>query len=130
MISDTPQFITVLSSAARTASTTSSSFTVLPGQTLTLQLNITAASGTGGLTLRVDMLDPVSGVWSGICQDTSARTTTLTNMYQVGPGSTRSGGMVNASLLGYQAQLVGPVRVTITAGDASSYTYGITASIA
>lgn len=130
MISDTPQFITLLSSAARTATTTSSAVQIASGQTITCHLNITVASGTGGLTFRIEMQDPISGNWFWIATDGAARTTATNYQFQVGPGSSRVGGMTTAAFYCFQAVLTGPIRIGVAHGDATSYTYSVTASIA
>lgn len=123
---------TLLASAARTATTTSALTLDTTGyDTITLMLSITAASGTGGLTLRLEMQDPVSGIWMGLGADTTARTTTNQLGFQFGPGSPGTQtGISTFSTLFKQCAFTGPIRVTVAHGDASSYTYAVTYSLA
>jgi hypothetical protein len=98
---------------------------IAPGQTLAILFNLTAVSGTGSVTLRVEQQDPVSGIWVGVCTD-AVRTTTATALLHIGPGSTRVGGMANFGMTAYQTQLLGAVRVVVSHADGSNYTYGVT----
>ena len=126
MIAENPVYGTLLASASRSVATTSSAIEVKPGQHLTLFFSITVVSGTGGLTLQVQQQDPTTGTWYTVANDSAARTTVIAFEYQIGAAAARGGGMSNVSALGYQLQLMGPVRINISVGDASAYTYSVT----
>jgi len=114
---------TLIASAAYTSTQTGLTFNVPPGGTAQCFVAVTAASGTGGLTVRFEMQDPTSGNWYGVCTASAATISVGSSVYSVGPGSTRTGGMSNYSALAYQYPIVGNCRVVVNHGDASSYTY-------
>ena len=55
--------VALLASAARTTTTTTTSFDPAGFDTVTVILNVSVASGTGGLAVRLEFQDPVSGNW-------------------------------------------------------------------
>lgn len=130
MSAEIPNVGTFLASATRTATTTSSAVNVDPGRTLTVFLLPTAASGTGGLTLSIEMQDPTSSTYVAIGQDMTARTGTSNLGFQVGPGSSGSGTLASSSYVMKQITVSGNVRIKVTHGDASNYTYSVTYTIA
>lgn len=110
---------TLLASAARTAAATSAAQTNYNARGVVLILSVTAASGTGGLQVRFDFLDPISGNALGITALPTAVTATGTYSYVIYPGAS-SGGTQNTSNVcprSWQAR--------VAVGDASSYTYSL-----
>ncbi len=118
---------TLLASAARTASTSTASFDASGFRTLVLFLNISAASGTGGLRLFVEYQDPISGLWrTPIVVPSSAVTSIQLVPVCVGPGlgSLSSGASVSAGgIVGLP--LSSAMRITVSHSDGSSYTYSL-----
>ena len=96
-----------LASAARTATTTSTTLTN-PGATgVQLHLNVTAASGTGGLQVQIMSVNPADQTSSlAITALPTAVTATGTTVLTLYPGAATSG-------------------TQATAGDSSSYTYSV-----
>jgi hypothetical protein len=111
---------TLLASAARTATTSSSNQTNYNGRGVLLILNVTAASGSGGLTLRVQGVDPVSGLSVALNTPPAAITATGTFGYLVYPG-------IAGPNLSQASSTVLPRTwfVSMTHGDATSYTYSL-----
>lgn len=117
---------TLLASATRTATTSSAAINAANAKALIIFLNVTAASGTGGLRPTIDFLDPVSGNWRGLVACFSAAVTaTGTTPFAAGPGigsgqgfAINSGGWVGVPM---SSQL----RITVSHLDASSYTYSL-----
>jgi hypothetical protein len=122
---------TLLASAARTASAGPQIPAVQQvSQNLTLTLNVTVASGTGGLTPVVQWQDPT---YTGAFQPAPITlltcptvTSTGTYTYTIGPGASLAptGG---TAVLDSTLPQAG-VTVTVNHGDASSYTYSLTAT--
>lgn len=115
----------LLASAVRTATVSSDTFRVdedLQGQRLIVFLNVTAASGTGGLTLTVEGYDIASQSWFRMVAG-SALITTGKRIYALGNGVSA------AAAADITAAVAAPVpeswRVTVTHGDASNYTYSV-----
>ena len=106
-------------SAARTTSTTTASIDTGGFRVLTVFLNVTAVPGSGGLSVSVDMLDPVSGQWSN-CNFTSAPSVASVGLtqYQMPAG-------LVASTACTVAGLTPQIRVRVTAASAASYTYSL-----
>lgn len=114
--------ISLLASAARTATTSTAA---QPGdyqRGVLVVLKITAASGTGGLQTQVEVQDAVTGDWVALNTAPTAVTATGTKTYLVYPGAT-GGAVTQATSL----PVGGTWRVTVTAGDSSSYTYSVAA---
>jgi hypothetical protein len=118
---------TVLASAARTASTSGSSVDWVRYKGVILFLNITAASGTGGLSIYPEYQDPVSASWNRIYNypSTASRITTAgLQILHLGPGIGATIGGANQG--GFCAAfLSSAIRFTVNHGDASSYTYSL-----
>lgn len=114
---------TALASQARTATTTSSIQRNLSDSgCLIVYLNITAASGTGGLQLQVQGVDYATGNAYSIMALPTAKTATGSFAYVVGPSCTFTGGDVAAATSTFvPSQFV----IKVTHGDASSYTYSV-----
>lgn len=127
-----PERGTLLASAARTATTFSSVIDLAGARAIALFLNVSSASGTGGLRVGLQYLDPESGTWLTLVNfDTAALTATGTRVYcaGIGIGTIASG---TASGFGSIAgvPLTSQMRIAVTHLDASSYTYSIGYEIA
>ena len=117
-----PQDVIIFPSAARTSRPTSPIITNPGYSGMNLYLNITAASGIGGLVPQMYYIDPVSGTTSlqGVFGVT-ARTATGLFVYTLYPAS----GLL--TLNGGAAVIILPsnYQLTVSHGDASSYTYSV-----
>jgi len=117
--------ITLLPLAARTAAIAT------PGQStpgcrgVTVVVNVTAASGTGGLTAQYQVQDPVSGSWKTLWAATAALTAPGLAMYLLYPGAASGAGISYTQVV--SVPLSFNWRVNIAVGDASSYTYSVSA---
>ena len=115
---------TALASAARTVSTITTDISSGEYRGLILYLNVTAASGTGGLTPRLIAKDPLSGVTSVSAAASTAATTTGLRVYHFGPGV----GALAGAGVGWGAagvMLSANFQLQVLHGDASSYTYSL-----
>jgi hypothetical protein len=122
--------VAIATSAARTATTTSSTFeNTLGTRGIALYLNVSAASGTGGLTLGLQWRDPVSQAWTTIWSAAAAvtATTSTPKVYMLSPdqGGTAASGFTEVKY----AVVPRFWRVVVTAGDSSSYTYSVGATL-
>lgn len=119
--------VPLLTSAARTVQTSSPLQTLPWNACATFYLDITAASGTGGLKLRIDVTDPLSGASATYCPALPSAAIVAIGLYvfQVGPFSE-----TNMSLTGNWGTIM-PLqwKATVTVGDASSYTYSLSADL-
>jgi hypothetical protein len=121
-----PTRSTLLVSATRTANTATATLDLSSYSAVVCYLNISSSSGTGGLRLIPEYLDPVSGLWRAPIQ-TGAANTTLVGLvpYMFGPGlgtlmtATANVGVVAA------IPLVSAMRFSVIPTDASSYTYSL-----
>lgn len=84
-------------------------------------LNVTAASGTGGLTVRINAVDPGSGSNVALNAAPTAVTATGTYSYALYPYGAATGDVTQATSF----YLPRSFRVTVAVGDASSYTYSL-----
>lgn len=120
--------ITLLASAARTtqAQGTSADQTNINFRGILIFLNVTVASGTGGLQIRIQGKDPVSGVYQSLHTIPTAIIATGMTTYQL--GSVNLGTSAN---MGQSATVILPRtwRLLMVVGDASSYTYSVGASL-
>lgn len=116
---------TALASAPRTATTASAEIVNYNGSAILWYLNVTAASGTGGLQAAIQIKDPVSGVYSNLSGLPTAVIATGQKAYGVWRGAGAGGGLTNA----YNVVLPRTFRINVTHGDASSYTYSVGYSI-
>lgn len=116
----------LLESAARTASATGPQLSDPAAQSARLYLNVTAASGTGGLTLQLRGYDKVSGTAAVIFADASAITATGLYVFEIGPA-------VGAADTHRRAVLSAFLPVVwdakVVAGDGSSYTYSLSSEL-
>ncbi len=117
------QNLTLLASATRTTTTSSSPQTNQNLHGVVVFLNVTAASGTGGLVVRIQMQDPVSGTWASLNAAPTAVTATGLATYAVYPNI--------AAGFNQQTNTILPTnwRVQVTHNDSSNYTYSVGASV-
>lgn len=115
---------TALASAARTASTLSSNFSTRGARGIIVYLNITAASGTGGLTPRLFGVDPLTSAVATSAAASTPVTTVGLRVYHFGPGC--GGANAGTAAWGSVGVLLGALSaIQILHGDASSYTYSV-----
>jgi hypothetical protein len=115
---------TALASAARTASTLSANFPTKGARGIIVYLNVTAASGTGGLTLRPFGVDPQTMAVATSGTTTGVITTVGLRVFHFGPGC----GAANAgsSAWGSVGIMLGRLMaLQVLHADASSYTYSL-----
>ncbi len=110
-----------LAAAARTATTTSPNLDNPNGRAIWIWLNVTAASGTGGLQVQVFSVDPVSGATVSISGKPTAISATGCQSYLYSPSAESSG---NAIKIGTNP-IPRTFQIVVTHGDASSYTYSV-----
>lgn len=112
---------TLLASAARTAVTNSPDMVNHNARALIVYLKVTAASGTGGLTVLIRGRDPINNFSFTLHANPTAVTAIGSYAYIVGLGA---GGAVGGEV---KMNVATPIprswRVTVSPGDASSYTY-------
>lgn len=111
---------TALVSAARTASTASADIINPSCRGIMIFLDISIASGTGGLQVTLQVKNPITGAYSQVNPSPAAITIITPAVYVIYPGAT--GGNVN--------QVTGePIprtfRIRVVHGDATSYTYSV-----
>jgi hypothetical protein len=117
--------VTLLASATRTSTTSSADQTNYNGRGVLVYLNVTAASGTGGLTLTIQAKDPVTGTYQTLNSAPTAVTATGFKTYELYPGAATTGGLTQA----VQQPLPRTWRVQVAHGDSSNYTYSVSASV-
>lgn len=117
---------TVLASAARTATNQSTEQSNLNGRTLLVYLDVTVASGTGGLQLTLQGKVAATAGWKTLTPAPTAVLTTGTFLYIFGPGG---GANSQASLTPPNISIPAEWRINVTHGDGSSYTYSVSASL-
>ena len=115
---------TLLASAARTVTTYSANQTNYNARGVIVVLNVTAASGTGGLQVILQAIDPVSGGAVSLNATPTAVIAIDRLAYIFYPGAT---GGVAAQITGIP--LPRTWRVGVVHGDASSYTYSLSYSL-
>jgi len=117
---------TLLASAARTTSTSSPFQTNYNAAGVFVVLNVTAASGTGGLTVKIWARDTYSSTSIQLNPDPTAITAIGRYGYMLYPGASASGiagaGWVNQFI---PAALPRTWYVEVRHGDTSSYTYSV-----
>ncbi len=112
--------VTDLASAARTT-TQNIDITTYNGRALIVTLDLTAYSGTGGLTVSINHKDPASGKFVQLHANFAQIVATGTYTYIIGSNAVAAGGVT-----GVGANPIGrTVRITVTVGDASSQTYSL-----
>lgn len=113
---------TLLASAARTETTVSSTQTNYNSRGVMLFFNVSVASGTGGLTLRLTGVDPVTGTHYSMLVST-AFITTGGRSYIIYPGVSTAAVNDVTGTSSFMVPRQWGVRVVHS--DASSYTYSI-----
>lgn len=118
---------TALASAARTAYVISADIINYNGRGILIFLNVTAASGTGGLQVRLMAKDPVSGTYFAMAATPTAVTATGKNAYVFYPGSSAGA----AGNVAQNVSIVMPrtIAIEVIHGDGTSYTYSVGYSI-
>jgi len=116
---------TLLASAARTATTMSANQTNYNARGLHVTLDISVASGTGGLQIRAQGIDIASGNFYSLNGAPTAIVATGTYDYEFYPGV--SGVVAGSNNVNGRSSTSLPRiwRLTVTHGDASSYTYSV-----
>lgn len=117
---------TLLASAARTATTSSAAQTNRNAHGVMIFLNITIASGLGGIKIRLLGRDPVSGADVFLNADPTPITATGLYAYELYPAA-GTAGVAGAGNVQQRTQAVLPRTwlVQVTHMDASSYTYSV-----
>lgn len=113
--------ITVLASAARTATVNSSDFEG-SANAANVVIDVTAASATPSITVKIQGKDVLSGAYYDILTS-AAITGTGTTVLKVGPGTTA------AANLAVSETLPNVWRVRVEHADADSITYSVGASV-
>jgi hypothetical protein len=116
----------LLASAARTASTATIKFTDRDARIVRLYLNVTVATGTGGLQPQIRGYDAISGNAVALTTGGSAIVGTGTYVYEMGLAEGTAAGNVKECVL---RPLPTIWDVNVVAGDSSSYTYSLSAEI-
>jgi hypothetical protein len=111
----------LLPAATRTATATAADQTNANGRGVILYLDVTAASGSGGLTVQIQGKDPSSGKYKQLNVNPTAVVAAGTTAVALYPGASTTGGLAQATA---QA-LPRTWRVVVSHGDASSYTYSL-----
>lgn len=118
--------LTLSKSAARTTAQDFVPPNNLEATGVQVVLNVTVASGTGGLTISIEGQDPVSGAWFKLNADPTAVTATGTYVYELVAGAGAASGGVTQRTGGV---LPFNWRVHVAVGDASGYTYSVGANL-
>ena len=116
--------VTVLSSAARTATTTSAEFQWLDAKAF-MVVNVTATVATPGITPQVQVYDMASGTWVPMYVYAAPLTPTSAHTYLfifTDTAFTPTGTYIQESK---QVYLAPRMRVVITHADADSITYSV-----
>lgn len=113
--------LTLLASAARTTTVSSSDQTNYNGRGVHVVVDVTSA-GTGSITATIEAKDVLSGKYYTLLAG-AAVTTNSTNVYKVYPGITATANVSASDIL------TRTWRVTITHNNANSITYSCGASV-
>lgn len=119
-----PQLVTVLPSAARTATPANTNEYILTGKFrgLIVVVDVTAVTSTPSTVISIQGVDRVSGKTYAIL-DSAALVATGTTVLRVGAGLTAAANLV-------ANDLVPPfIRIVATHGNANSMTYSVSAMI-
>jgi hypothetical protein len=119
---------TALAAATRSATTAATQFDGTGYKGLIAYLNLYTASGTGGLLVVLQYLDPVSGSWmNGPFAPSTAKTTTGTFCVMFGEGiAAGTGGTINTAQSADRGAMLGQqVRLMVSHGDATNYGYSL-----
>jgi hypothetical protein len=116
----------LLTSAARTATTASAAQGDRYAKGVRLYLNVTVASGTGGLQPQIDGYDRVSGTYVALSTGGTAIVATGLYVYEFYPTAPAAAGNVKEA---QSKQLPGQWQANVIHGDTSSYTYSLSADV-
>ena len=118
---------TLLASAARTATLNSGNQTNHNSQGVIVILNVTAASGSGGLTVTIWGIDPVTGSSYQVTDAPTAILATGRYAYELCPGSSAAAVTGSAARVRQRtsARLPRTWYAEVAHGDATSYTYSL-----
>lgn len=105
----------------RTSSYTSPTYKAPTEAGILVVLDVTEASGTGGLTLRINAHDQASSQAVPLNADPTAVTATGTTSYALYPFGAVSGNVTQAT----EFYLPALFSISVTHGDSSSYTYSV-----
>lgn len=114
----------VASSAARTTTFTSDDFVVPYGKTLLLVIKVTTGAATPSVTPSIRGVDVSGDEYTVLTGAAITSTSPATVLMRVGDG------VAEVANLGSSIPLPEKWRVVMTAGDADSLTYAITAEVA
>jgi hypothetical protein len=117
---------TALASAARTAQTDSAVIDARHYSGIAVFLVVTAASGTGGVSLQVVASDPVSGQGRTIGASTVASTATGPHVLILRNGSMSHNNPAFSGASGSHPGIPPRFFIRATHADGSSYTYSVT----
>jgi hypothetical protein len=118
---------TLLASAARTADVVSPNQTNYNARGVLVSLNITAASGTGGLKVLIQNVEPVVGSGRTLNATPAPITATGTYYFILYPGASGSGASGISQVTSYPLPRSWGVYVQHV--DTSSYTYSLAYSL-
>ena len=117
---------TLLASGARTASILSPQQTNYNARGVIVYLDVTVASGTGGLQVQVQAVDPVTGNRFLLNSAPTAITATGRYAYELYPGSSAAGAAGNQFVNQRTAAALPRIWLaSVTHSDTSSYTYSL-----
>ena len=124
------QDLILLPSATRTALTQSAVQTNRNARGVLIYMSVTAASGTGGLTINIEAVDPASGSVEFLNSSPAAITAITGNLaiYLLYPGASSTNAGINVHQV-TSGILPATWRVRVTPGDSTNYTYSIGASL-
>lgn len=117
--------LTLLSSAARTATTSSTDQVNYNARGVMVFFSITAIPGTDTVTLTIEAKDPIAGTYEALLAGV-AESATGTKCYLVYPGASAAANGVDV-VNGFP--LPRTWRVTVTHSAAGSFTYSVAASL-
>jgi len=119
---------TLLASAARTATVNTPNQINYNAKGVMVFVNVSAVSGTGGLTLNFYGIDPVSGQYIGLMYASGAITAIGRYAYVIYPGVSSSA-ITNGIRQVAGITLPRTWLVQVAVGDASSYSYSVAYSL-
>lgn len=111
-----------LAMAARTTQTNTADIIAPTYRGIVIYLHVSAASGTGGLTLRIQGKDEFTGAYVTLATVSTAVTLVSVNSFIFGGGGGSSGASSPALVGGILPDVF---RIIVLHGDASSYTYAV-----
>jgi hypothetical protein len=111
-----------LANAARTTQTNTADIVAPTHRGIIVYLHVAAASGTGGLTLRIQGKDAFTGAYVTLATVSTAVTLVSVTSLIFGGGGGSSGASSPAIVGGILPDVF---RIIVIPGDASSYTYAV-----